>query len=79
MKLLFELIYVEYVHYADYSFAVLTSLCSLLHAYEITWGRHSSSHPSTVPSRSGIVVKSFARKFYTNKNIYEFWIFTTLN
>ena len=36
MKLLFELIYVEYVHYADYSFAVLTSLCSLLHAYEIT-------------------------------------------
>jgi len=84
MKLCFDWIYVEYVDYADYSFYLLTSLCFtasrlLDNPYIITWSRHSSSLPSTAPSRAGIVVKSFARKFYTNKNIYEFWMFTTLN
>jgi hypothetical protein len=84
MKLNFELICVEYVDYADYSFAVLASLCFtdsrlLDNPCAITWGRHSSSLPSTAPSGSGIAVKSFARKFFINKNIYEFWMFTTLN
>jgi len=68
MKLYFELIYVEYVDYADYSFSLLTSLCFtdprlLDDPCTITWSRHSSSLPSTAPSRSGIVVKCFARKF----------------
>jgi hypothetical protein len=84
MKLNFELIYEENVDYADYSFALLTSLCFtdsrlLDNPCTITWGRHISSLPSTAPPRSGVVVKSFAKKFCTNKNIYESWMFTTLN